>query len=278
MTSSIPASAATARAVASLSPVSRIGCSPSARSSATAAAAESLTVSATAIAPRTAPSQPTSTAVRPACSHRRHWRVSSPSTVIPCSASSRARPMTTSRPSTLPRAPSPGSARNASASGSGPHSVPRGRADRRRDRVLGGLLDRTRVPEQVGPGDAVGRLRADQRHPAGGDGPGLVENHHVDRARGLERLVLLDEYPAARAPPGRRHECGGRRQAERARARDDQHREPGAERVPGRGPGQQPAREGGHGADRAPRARTRRRSGRPPAGSPPSAPGPARPG
>ena len=122
MTSSMPASAATARAVASLSPVSRIGCSPSARSSATAAAAESLTVSATAIAPRAAPSQPTSTAVRPACSHRRHWPASSPSTAIPCSASSRARPMTISRPSTVPRAPSPGSARNAPARGSGPHS------------------------------------------------------------------------------------------------------------------------------------------------------------
>jgi hypothetical protein len=33
---------------------------------------------------------------------------------------------------------------------------PRGRADRRRDRVLGGLLDRARAPEQLGPADAVG--------------------------------------------------------------------------------------------------------------------------
>ena len=40
ITSSMPAAAATARAVASLSPVSRIGRSPSPRSSATAAAAE----------------------------------------------------------------------------------------------------------------------------------------------------------------------------------------------------------------------------------------------
>ena len=51
MTSSMPTALATACAVASLSPVSRIGRSPSARSSAMAAAADGLIVSATATAP-----------------------------------------------------------------------------------------------------------------------------------------------------------------------------------------------------------------------------------
>ena len=56
------------RGRARLSPVSRTGRSPRSRSSAIAAALVGLTVSATTSSPRTAPSQPTSTAVRPAAS------------------------------------------------------------------------------------------------------------------------------------------------------------------------------------------------------------------
>ena len=69
ITSSVPASAGTAWAVAWLSPVSSTVRSPSRRSPATAAAADGLTVSATATAPRTWPSHPASTVVQPACSH-----------------------------------------------------------------------------------------------------------------------------------------------------------------------------------------------------------------
>ena len=63
MTSSIPTSAATARAVASLSPVSRTGRRPSARSRATASAEVGLTVSATAKTAPGAPSTAPTTAV-----------------------------------------------------------------------------------------------------------------------------------------------------------------------------------------------------------------------
>ena len=91
---------------------------------------------------------------------------------------------------------------------------PRGRADRGRDRVLGRLLDRARVPQQVGAADAVGRPHAGQLHPAGGDRPGLVEDDHVDRPRRFQRLVLLDEYPvagaAARTPRPARPASPGR--------------------------------------------------------------------
>ena len=88
-----------------------------------AGAADGFTVSATAMAPRAAPSQPASTVVRPACSHSRHCVARSAGTVRPWSANSRSRPTTTSRPSTVPRAPSPGSALNPSACGSGADSV-----------------------------------------------------------------------------------------------------------------------------------------------------------
>jgi len=123
MTSSMPTAAATARAVASLSPVSRTGCRPSARSRVTAARADGLTVSATATAPRTAPSQPISTAVRPYRSHDNRWSERASGTRMPRSANSCSRPMMTSCPSTVPRAPSPGSALKPSAWGSGPHSA-----------------------------------------------------------------------------------------------------------------------------------------------------------
>ena len=101
MTWSMPTAAATARAVGSLSPVSRTGCSPRARSSAMAGAADGLTVSATAMAPRAAPSQPASTAVRPALLPSRHCPARPAGTDRPWSANSLSRPTRTSRPSTV---------------------------------------------------------------------------------------------------------------------------------------------------------------------------------
>ena len=71
--------------------------------------------------------------------------------------------------------------RNPSACGSGPASARRGGADRRGDRVLGCLLDRARVTQQLRAADAVGGPHAGQRHPPGGDGSGLVQDHHGDR-------------------------------------------------------------------------------------------------
>ena len=64
----MPTAAATVAAARSLSPVSSTGRSPRARSSAIAAALVGLTASATTSTPRAAPSQPTSTGVRPAAS------------------------------------------------------------------------------------------------------------------------------------------------------------------------------------------------------------------
>ena len=64
----MPTSAATARATVSLSPVSRTGVRPRARSSRTASALVGFTASATASTARARPSQPTAIAVRPAAS------------------------------------------------------------------------------------------------------------------------------------------------------------------------------------------------------------------
>ena len=88
-----------------------------------AAAADGLIVSATAMAPWTAPSQPISTAVHPACSQVRHCPARSAGMTTARSANSCSRPTTTSRPSTIPRAPSPGRALKPSACGSGPASA-----------------------------------------------------------------------------------------------------------------------------------------------------------
>ena len=77
MTSSMPTSAATARAVVSLSPVSRTGRSPSAFSEATASAELSLTVSATTKIAVARPSQPAAIAVCPRASAARRAASSS---------------------------------------------------------------------------------------------------------------------------------------------------------------------------------------------------------
>src|ERR1039457_4252468 len=148
MTSSIPASAATARAVAALSPVSRTGLSPRAR-----------------------------------------------------------------------------------------RLAPGGGGDAGGDRVLGGLLARAGVAEQVGAVDAGDRLGGGDGHLAGGDRAGLVEDHGVDPAGGLEGLVALDEDAELGAAAGRHHQGGRGSEAEGAGAGDDQDGQGGAEGMAGRAPG-----------------------------------------
>ncbi len=114
ITSSMPTARATASATVRLSPVSSTGVSPRARSSRTASALVSLAASATARTPRARPSQPTVTAVRPSCSARRRASANS------SGSASYNRPTATSRPSTRPRTPRPGTFSKCSAPGSAP--------------------------------------------------------------------------------------------------------------------------------------------------------------
>src|SRR6185437_3906411 len=122
------------------------------------------------------------------------------------------------------------------------------------DRVLGGLLDRAGVAEQVRTADPGADAHGGDRHPAGGDRAGLVQHHGVDGTGGLERLVALDEDAHPGTAPGR-HDQGGRGgQAQRAGAGDDQHGQRGADRVAGGTAGHEPADErergaGQHGRD-----------------------------
>ena len=152
---------------------------------------------------------------------------------MPRSVNSAARPMTTSRPPTVPRAPSPGSAVKRSACGSGPVSAVAAEviaaATACSDACSTAPAWRSRSARPV-PARGV---HAGQRHPAGGDGSGLVQHHGAGRLGGLQRLVALDEDPELGPAPARGHQRGRGREAERARARDDQDREPGTERVPG---------------------------------------------
>ncbi len=103
----------------------------------------SLTVSATSSTPRARPSQPATTAVRPAASGvRRRLPTGRRARASPWSASSSGRPTRTSCPSTVPRTPSPSRLRE---------PAHRGMAGRRRpaparDRVLRGGLERAGQP------------------------------------------------------------------------------------------------------------------------------------
>ena len=64
-----------------------------------------------------------------------------------------------------------------------------------------------------------------EAHPSGGHRAGLVEDDGVHAAGGLEDLRPLDEDPELRTATGADEQCGRRREAQRAGARDDQCRD-----------------------------------------------------
>ena len=119
--------------------------------------------------------------------------------------------------------------------------------DRRGERVLAAAL------EARGETRAR-RLRRVRRHErdrdearlALGQRARLVDDERVDLLERLERLGVLDEHARRRAAAGADHDRHRRREAERARAGDDEHRDGVDERV----------REARLGPERAPRRRT----------------------
>ncbi len=91
-----------------------------------------------------------------------------------------------------------------------------GRADDGlRDRVLRGVLDGGGEAQQL-------RVTGGHAHAPGGDRAGLVEHDRVDTAGGLEDLRPLDEQAELGAAAGADQQRRRRGQAERARAGDDQ--------------------------------------------------------
>ena len=147
------------------------------------------------------------------------------------SASSRSRPGETAWPSTTPCTPSP--SRLAKPSTGAQRSDSCARRRRRWPGRSGARDASSSAPTRRSTSsrvDAVGRDDVDERHAAGGDGAGLVEHDRVDLAGGLEHLGALDEDAELGAAAGADQQRGGRGQAERARAGDDQHGDGGGER------------------------------------------------
>ncbi len=72
-----------------------------------------------------------------------------------------------------------------------------------------GVLDRAQPAEQDVTAGTSRRLNPGDGHHSGREGPGLVEQHGVHTAGGLQRLVALDENPQLSTPPAR-HQQGGR--------------------------------------------------------------------
>ncbi len=71
----------------------------------------------------------------------------------------------------------------------------------------------------------------DERWLALGERAGLVHEQRVHLRKRLERLGVAEQHAGARAAAGRHHDRHRRREPERARAGDDQHRDGGDERV-----------------------------------------------
>ena len=120
MTVSMPTWSATAWAARWLSPVSRIGVSPRRRSAVIASGLVGLMVSATMMAARMAPSQPTNTGVWPSASARALASRSGGVSGMAQSARSRSRPTMTAWPLTTPCTPRPSTLAKPSTAGSGP--------------------------------------------------------------------------------------------------------------------------------------------------------------
>ncbi len=105
-----------------------------------------------------------------------------------------------------------------------------GPRDRLSDRMLGARFHGADDSQCFVPRHA-GRHHVDECHRPGRDGARLVEDDGVDGARRLQDLGALDEDAELRASPGPSKQSGGCREAERARAGDDQHRDRGRERA-----------------------------------------------
>ena len=115
------------------------------------------------------------------------------------------------------------------------------------DGVLGGVLERAGEAQHLVGVDAVDRDDVDERHAAGGDGAGLVEDDGVDLAGRLEDLRALDEDAELRAAAGADEQSGGGGEAEGAGAGDDEDGDGGGERGGGGLAGAEPEAEGADG-------------------------------
>ena len=272
MTSSIPTSAATARAVASLSPVSRTGRRPSAAQRARPPRADvGLTVSATTrtARARAVPADGDRGAAAASAARAARRRAPAGACTAPVAAQQRRAGRRRRRgPRRRPRRRGPRGWRRTRRPGA--RRPPR--AARAIARAIGCSEASSSAPARRSasarstPG---GGHDLDEAHPARRHGAGLVEHDRVDAAGGLEDLRPLDEQAELRAAAGADHQRGRRGEAERARAGDDQHGDGGGERERRALAGAEPEPERGDREARSRPARTRPRRGRRAAGPAP---------
>ena len=89
-------------------------------------------------------------------------------------------------------------------------------------RVQRAALDGGGQGQGVSPGKAGAGVDQLDARGAGGEGAGLVEQHHVAAGQGFQRVTAVDDDAAARQAAQRGQQGGGGRQRQRARAGDDE--------------------------------------------------------
>ncbi len=223
--SSSPSLRPTASAVVRLSPVSMTSRMPSLRNAVTAAKALSLTGSATATSPAAHAvdrNQHHSLAVLAKLfgarsrDHRDRRRATARSARFP---------IATRLPSTTPTMPLPGLRGEVDRSAELQAALLGALDDGSGERMLAASFEARGEPQQLALAERAGCHDADEARLALGQGSGLVDDQGVDLLHDFERLGILGQHSGARASPGADHDRHRRRQAERARAGDDQHRD-----------------------------------------------------
>ena len=113
----------------------------------------------------------------------------------------------------------------------------RSRDDRRRERMFAPPLEGRRETQQFRLAHPESRQRLDrlQLRPALRQGAGLVHQQRIDPFEDLEGLGVPDQHSRPGPASGRDHDGHRRREAERARAGDDQDGDRRDERVGHRG-------------------------------------------
>ena len=86
------------------------------------------------------------------------------------------------------------------------------------------LLDRRRERDEIVFGEAMrGRAHFHEARLAFGERPGFVDDDCGDFFEALDGFGIFDQHTGTRAATDAHHDRHGRRQAKRARARDNQH-------------------------------------------------------
>ena len=152
-------------------------------------------------------------------------------------------------PSTLPSAPLPVGESKSATLAVRDAALLGGANDRHRERMLAGPLDACGKPQHVGLGESGRGNDGGDGRLAFRQGAGLVDHQRIDLLHMLQRFGVLDQDAGLRAAADADHDRHRRREAKRAGAGDDQHRDRGDKAV-GEARLRTPDRPGGKGEQR----------------------------